>query len=78
MSKLILALGSMMGGKQYCPDCGVDLKSNGCCSECGYGEEEGDMEEEDGEGEMDMQAILDIKDDLHRVMEKINRLIVKD
>lgn len=77
MSKLTIALGSLMGGgmNSYCPDCGCDLKSNGCCSECGYGEEEEDdgMEEEEGS---DLQAILDIKNDLQRVMEKIDRLIV--
>jgi hypothetical protein len=33
------------------------------------------MEEEGGE-ELDMQALIDIKNDLQRVMEKIDRLIV--
>jgi hypothetical protein len=77
MSKLTIALGSLMGGgsKDYCPDCGCDLKSNGSCPDCGYGEEEegDDMEEEEGP---DLQAIMDIKNDLQRVMEKIDRLIV--
>lgn len=76
MSKLTIALGSLMGGgsKDYCPDCGCDLKSNGTCPECGYGEEEDDeMEEEEGPG---TQELLDIKNDLQRVMEKIDRLIV--
>ena len=77
MSKLTIALGSLMGGgsKNYCPDCGCDLKSNGSCPDCGYGEEEegDDMEEEEGP---DLQAIMDIKNDLQRVMEKIDRLIV--
>lgn len=80
MSKLTIALGSMFGGtgKSYCPDCGCDMKSNGTCPECGYGEDEGEEEGEDeGEG-MDLQALLDLKDDLQRVMDKINRLIVKD
>ena len=80
MSKLILALGPMMGGNSYCPDCGCDMKSNGTCPECGYGEEEdmkseGNDEEEEG---VDTQGLLDLKDDLQRVIEKINRLIVKD
>ena len=77
MSKLTIALGSLMGGgsRDYCPDCGCDMKSNGTCPDCGYGEEEDDTEEE-GEEEMDMQAIMDIKNDLQRVMEKIDRLIV--
>ena len=75
MSKLTIALGSLMGGgsRDYCPDCGCDMKSNGACPECGYGEEEEDMEEEEGP---DLQAIMDIKNDLQRVMEKIDRLIV--
>lgn len=79
MSKLTIALGSLFGGggKEYCPDCGCDMKSNGTCPECGYGEDDGEMEDDGGE-EMDLQALLDIKDDLQRVMDKINRLIVKD
>ena len=78
MSKLTLVLGSLMGGnKEYCPDCGCDMKSNGTCPECGYGEEEegDDMEEGEEEG-MDMQALIDLKNDLQRVMEKLDRLIV--
>jgi tRNA(Ile2) C34 agmatinyltransferase TiaS len=76
MSKLTIALGSLMGGtgKQYCPDCGCDLKSNGCCPDCGYGEDE--MESEDKEESMQAQTLLDIKNELQRVMEKIDRLIV--
>jgi len=62
-------------GKEYCPDCGCDMKSNGTCPECGYGEEE---EGEDEGGEMDVQAIMDIRDDLQRVVEKLGRLISKD
>jgi hypothetical protein len=64
-------------GKEYCPDCGCDLKSNGSCPDCGYGEEE-DMEEEGEEEGMDMQAIMDIRDDLQRVVEKLGRLLSKD
>ncbi len=66
----------LMGGtgKQYCPDCGCDLKSNGCCPDCGYGEDE--MESEDKEESMQAQTLLDIKNELQRVMEKIDRLIV--
>ncbi|CAB4136164.1 hypothetical protein UFOVP298_26 [uncultured Caudovirales phage] len=78
MSKLTIALGSLMGGgKDYCPDCGCDLKSNGACPDCGYGEED-DMEEEGGEEEMDMQAIMDIRDDLQKLVEKLGRIIAKD
>jgi tRNA(Ile2) C34 agmatinyltransferase TiaS len=78
MSKLTIALGSFMGGsKDYCPDCGCDMKSNGTCPECGYGEEEA-TEEEGGEEEMDMQAIMDIRDDLQKLVEKLGRIIAKD
>jgi len=78
MSKLTIALGSFMGGtgKEYCPDCGCDLKSNGSCPECGYGEDEGEMEDEGEDEGMDAQAIMDIRDDLQRVVEKLSRLIV--
>ena len=77
MSKLTIALGSLMGGgsKDYCPDCGCDMKSNGTCPECGYGEDDG-MDEEDEK--MEMQGLLDIKNDLQRVMDKIDRLIVNN
>ena len=80
MSKLTIALGSLMGGggKDYCPDCGCDLKSNGSCPDCGYGEEEeGDDMEEEEEGP-DPQAIMDIRDELQKVVEKLGRLISKD
>ena len=77
MSKLTIALRSLMGGgKDYCPDCGCDMKSNGTCPDCGYVEDES---EEEGEGEeegMDIQALVDLKNDLQRVMEKLDRLIV--
>jgi tRNA(Ile2) C34 agmatinyltransferase TiaS len=67
----------MGGSKDYCPDCGCDLKSNGSCPDCGYGEEEG-MEEENGEEEMDVQAIMDIRDDMQKLVEKLGRIIAKD
>lgn len=74
MSKLSIILGSMMGGgKKYCPDCGCDMKSNGTCPDCGYGEE--DDAEEEGEENGHMQAMMDIRDDLQRVVEKLGRLI---
>lgn len=64
-----------MGGQgKTCPDCGCGM-SESECPECGYGSEE----EEDGE-EMEgasIQELMDLKDDLQRVMEKVNRLIVK-
>lgn len=80
MSKLTIALGSFMGGtgKEYCPDCGCDLKSNGSCPECGYGEDEGEMEDEGEDEGMDAQAIMDIRDDLQRVVDKLGRLLSQD
>ena len=80
MSKLTIALGSLMGGpgKEYCPDCGAEMKSNGTCPECGYGEDYGVEGEDDAEEEMHMQAMMDIRDDLQRVVEKLGRLISKD
>ena len=66
------ALGTMLGAsKDYCPDCGMEMKSNGCCDECGYGEED-DMEEE-----VNTQALLDLKKHLQSAMEMVDRLIVK-
>ena len=77
MSKLTIALGSLFGsGKEYCPDCGCEMKSSGTCPDCGYGEDEGESEDEGEEEGMDMQALIDLKNDLQRVMEKIDRLIV--
>jgi hypothetical protein len=81
MSKLTIAIGSLLGGggKDYCPDCGCDMKSNGTCPDCGYGEEEEDDMEEEGEEEgMDMQAVMDIRDDMQKLVEKLGRLISKD
>ena len=63
----------MGAGKEYCPDCGCDLRSTGSCPDCGYGEEDMDEGKEEG---MDIQALVDLKNDLQRVMEKIDRLIV--
>jgi hypothetical protein len=51
------------------------MKSNGTCPECGYGENEDDGEDDMHEG-VEMQALVDIKNDLQRVMEKLDRLIV--
>lgn len=75
MSKLSIILGPLMGGsgKEYCPDCGCDMASNGTCPDCGYGEEEG--EEEGGEDNKHMQAMMDLRDDLQRIVEKLGRLI---
>jgi uncharacterized Zn finger protein (UPF0148 family) len=78
MSRMMLALTSMLGAsKKTCPDCGSTLMNDGSCPECGYGgEDDGEMEEEDEQAET--QALLELKDDLQRVITKIDRLIVKN
>jgi len=73
---LLNALGSMLGQKQnYCPDCGMEMGSNGCCSECGYGEED-DMQEEDEQ--METQSLLDLRDTLQNALKQIDRMIVNN
>jgi hypothetical protein len=70
------ALGSMLGAsRNYCPDCGMEMKSNGCCDECGYGEED-DMEEEDEQ--METQSLLDLRDTLQNALKQIDRMIVSN
>lgn len=64
-----------IGPAPKCPDCGASLNGEGCCDECGYGMEE-EEEEEESEG-ASLQELLDIKDELQRVLEKVNRLILK-
>jgi hypothetical protein len=75
---LINALGSMLGSKSnYCPDCGTELKSNGSCNDCGYGEEDDMMEEEEDE-QAETQSLLDVKKQLQSAMDLIDRMIVKN
>jgi hypothetical protein len=76
MSKLLLALGSMMPSmakKPCCPDCGGEMDGKECL-DCGYGGED-DGEEEGGS---ETQALLDARKALQTAMELIDRLIVKD
>ena len=75
MKKLMLALGSLgaVSSKSYCPDCGEQVGSNGCCSDCGYGEED-DMESEDDSP--NMQTMLDLRDALQTAVKLLDRLIV--
>lgn len=78
MSKLLIALGSMMPGAakgRKCPDCGGEMQQGECC-DCGYGSEDGDGEENDDSSET--QTLLDAKKALQNAMELIDRLIVKD
>ena len=77
MSKLMIALGGMgpMPKTKSCPDCGMPLESNGCCSECGYGEDQ--MGEEEDE-QMESQSLLDLRDALQTALKLVDRMIVKN
>jgi len=77
---LLMILGSPMGGKKErsCPECESPLESDGCCSECGYGEEEGEYEEDMGEEEgedMHNERMIELRDDLQRIVDKLSKLI---
>ena len=67
---LMNALGSMMS-KDYCPDCNSEMGSNGCCSDCGYGKEE-----DDAEDQAEMQSLLDLRDTIQTALKHVDRLIV--
>lgn len=76
MSKLMNALLGMMPSsakEKKCPDCGMPMQANGCCSDCGYGEEDS-MDGEDDKAEA--QALLDLRDTLQLAIKQIDRLIV--
>lgn len=64
-----------MRRKGLCPDCGGGMKG-GECEECGYGnKEEDDDEEGDEEDSSNVSALLEIRDDLQRLSNKIAELI---
>ena len=70
---LMLIIGAPKGGKgRPCPECKSPMESDGTCSECGYGEEE-EGEEEGGEEGSD--RLVEIRDDLQRIVDKISKLI---
>jgi len=63
-----------MGGKsRSCPECDSPMESDGTCSECGYGEEEEYKDE--GEGDGHMERMVEIRDDLQRLVDKLSKLI---
>lgn len=79
---LLMILGSPMGSKKgkSCPECESPLESDGCCSECGYGEEEDDMGEMEDMGEdegedMHNERMIELRDDLQRIVDKLSKLI---
>jgi len=74
---LMKTFDSMFGNsKDYCPDCSSEMGSNGCCSNCGYGEED-DMEEEEDE-QLETQSLLDVRDTLQNALKQIDRMIVSN
>ena len=77
MKSLMMILGGPSGGRERsCPECGSPLESDGCCSECGYGEEEDMEEEEGGEGEdMHNERMKELRDDLQRVVDKLSKML---
>jgi len=71
------ALNSVLGiSKKSCPDCGAPLMPDGCCGECGYGEEEEEGEDE-GDEEETTSMLLEIRDELDRLKRKLDKLITK-
>lgn len=75
---LLMILGSPMGSrKKSCPECESPLEENGCCSECGYGEEK-EYEEEGGEEEgedMHNERMIELLAALQRIVDKLSKLI---
>lgn len=74
MNAMLAILGGPMGGKsRSCPECDSPMESDGTCSECGYGEEE--EYEDEGEGDGHMERMVEIRDDLQRLVDKLSKLI---
>jgi C4-type Zn-finger protein len=51
------------------------MESDGTCSECGYGEEEEYEEEGEEEENGHMERMVEIRDDLQRLVDKLSKLI---
>jgi C4-type Zn-finger protein len=72
MNAMLAILGGPIGGKsRFCPECESPMESNGTCSECGYGEE--DMEEDEEEEGMDSERVAELRDDLQRIVDKMSK-----
>lgn len=72
---ILMALGSMMGGKgKSCPDCGSPTQ-NGECPECGYGSEDDGMEMDEV---MENRQMMEIRDDLQRIVAKLGQMIAEN
>ena len=75
-SLLAILGGPMMDKQRSCPECGSPMESDGTCSECGYGEEDDMKEEDDGEEEdMHNERMVEIRDDLQRVVDKLSKML---
>lgn len=77
MNAMLAILGGPMNDKQRsCPECESPMEADGTCSECGYGEEE-EYEDEGGEeeGNGHMERMVEIRDDLQRIVDKLSKLI---
>lgn len=77
MKSLLMILGGPTADKgRSCPECDSPMEADGTCSECGYGEEE-EYEDEGGEEEDNghMERMIEIRDDLQRVVDKLSKLI---
>ena len=75
MKAMLAILGGTMGGKgRSCPECGSPMESDKTCSECGYGENEEEYEDED-EDDGHMERMIEVRDDLQRVVDKLSKLI---
>ena len=65
-----------MGGRsRSCPECDSPMESDGTCSECGYGEEEEYEEEGEEEENGHIERMVEIRDDLQRLVDKLSKLI---
>jgi hypothetical protein len=72
---LMLIIGAPKGSKgRSCPECKSSMESDGTCSECGYGEDDMEEGEEEG-GEEGSDRLVEIRDDLQRIVDKISKLI---
>jgi predicted amidophosphoribosyltransferase len=71
------ALMLIIGGpkKHSCPECESDMEADNTCSECGYGETEDDGESEMEEGDASADRLMEIRDDLQRIVDKISKMI---
>jgi uncharacterized Zn finger protein (UPF0148 family) len=74
LKSLLMILGGPTAGKgRSCPECDSPMEADGTCSECGYGEEEEEYEEEEEEDHN--SRMIELRDDLQRIVDKLSKLI---